>query len=202
MWQVRGAKRVAALQRFIDLAEAAVTAGAKAPETHFASRRVFSALRLRAGPAGNVEPRRIKVCRHIEPALAQAGRTAALAELCQAFAEIEPRLRWERRRNADPANQPFFGGHANANLVGLNGLEERDDAWIGVSLMAPGVTYVDHDHPPEEVYLALTPGEWWNEDMDWTDPGAGGTIYNRRGVKHAMRSGEGPFLALWFLPID
>ena len=67
--------------------------------------------------------------------------------------------------------------------------------------MAPHVTYVDHDHPPEEVYLALSPGEWWNTDMDWTDPGAGGLIYNRPGIRHAMRSGAAPFLALWFLPI-
>lgn len=202
MWQVHGARRDPALQRFLDLAEAAVTAGARTPESHFASRRVFSALRRRAGPAGDVTPQRIEVCRYIEPALEAASASASLAELCRAFAEIEPRLRWERRRNSDPTNQPFFGGHANAYLIGLNGLEERDDVWVGVSLMAPGIIYVDHDHPPEEVYLALTPGEWWNEDVDWTDPGVGGTIYNRRGVKHTMRSGEEPVLALWFLPID
>jgi hypothetical protein len=59
---------------------------------------------------------------------------------------------------------------------------------------------VDHDHPPEEVYLSLAPGEWWNAGMDWTDPGARGVIYNPPGIRHAMRSGAGPFLALWLLP--
>lgn len=51
-------------------------------------------------------------------------------------------------------------------ILGPGGIEERDDVWVGATLMAPLVTYVDHDHPPEEVYLALTPGEWWNAAMD------------------------------------
>ena len=67
--------------------------------------------------------------------------------------------------------------------------------------MAPGVRYVDHDHAPEEVYLALSPGEWWNAAMDWTDPGPAGCIYNPPGIFHAMRSGDGPLLALWYLPL-
>lgn len=202
MWQVRNSRRDPALQRFLDLAEEAIGAGASSPETHVASRRVFSALRRRAGPAGSVTPRRIDVCRFIEPALARVDANAPLAEIRLCLAAIEPNLRWERRPKADPANQPFYDGHANAKLIGPDGLEQRDDVLVGVSLMAPGITYVDHDHPPEEVYLALTPGEWCNEDMDWTDPGVGGTIYNRRGVKHTMRSGADPFLALWILPID
>jgi hypothetical protein len=60
---------------------------------------------------------------------------------------------------------------------------------------------MDHDHAPEEVYLSLSPGEWWNAGMDWTDPGPTGCIYNPPGIKHAMRSGAEPFLALWYLPI-
>jgi hypothetical protein len=124
-----------------------------------------------------------------------------VSAVADAFRQIEPALRWYRRSTADPNDSVFWNGHANAVILGPGGLEERNDIWVGVSLMAPHVTYVDHDHPPEEAYLALTPGEWWNADMDWTDPGAGGLIYNRPGIRHAMRSGATPFLALWFLPI-
>jgi hypothetical protein len=28
-----------------------------------------------------------------------------------------------------------------------------------------------------------------------------GAVYNPPGIRHAMRSGKGPFLALWFLPV-
>ena len=102
---------------------------------------------------------------------------------------------------ADPADPAFWNGHANAMILGPGGLEERADLWVGVTVMAPGVTYADHDHPPEEVYLPLAPGEWWNAEMDWTDPGLSGVIYNPPGILHKMRAGAGPFLALWYLPV-
>ncbi|NJS38999.1 MAG: hypothetical protein HC783_08280, partial [Rhodobacteraceae bacterium] len=121
--------------------------------------------------------------------------------IAAAFAAIEGQLRWARRASATIDEQTFWNGHANAVILGPGGLEARDDLWVGVTVMAPGVDYVDHHHAPEEVYLALSPGEWWNSDMDWTDPGPTGAIYNPPGITHAMRSGTGPFLALWYLPL-
>ena len=128
-------------------------------------------------------------------------RMVALFDQSAAFGALVDRLEWKRRASADPADRAFWDGHANAMICGPGGLEAREDLWIGATVMAPGVTYADHDHPPEEVYLSLTPGEWWNADMDWTDPGARGVIHNPPGIRHAMRSGAGPFLALWFLPV-
>ena len=100
------------------------------------------------------------------------------------------------------SDQPFYDSHANAMLIGPGGIEERSDVWVGVTVMTPRLVYPDHDHPPEEVYIAMSPGEWWNTEMDWTEPGPGGVIYNPPGILHAMRSHAQPLLALWFLPID
>jgi quercetin dioxygenase-like cupin family protein len=86
-------------------------------------------------------------------------------------------------------------------ILGPRGLEVREDVMVGATVMAPNLRYPDHNHPPEEVYLALTPGTWWNAEMDWTDPGPSGSIYNPPGIAHAMRSGPEPFLALWYLPL-
>jgi quercetin dioxygenase-like cupin family protein len=86
-------------------------------------------------------------------------------------------------------------------ILGPDGLEERSDLYVGVTVMAPGVLYPDHDHAPAEVYLPLSAGAWWNAEMPWTDPGHGGFIYNPPGILHAMRAGPAPFLALWFLPL-
>lgn len=199
MWQVRTAGRDAALQAFVDRAEEAVAAAARTPDAERASRKVFAALRRRSGPAGTPEPHRLEVCRLFGPALAIS---SVHGDLRRALAALEPRFAWSRRKNADPANPGFYDGHANVTIFGPGGLEERRDVWIGATLLAPDVRYIDHDHPPEEVYLPLSPGEWWNEDMDWTDPGLDGTIYNRPGIRHAMRSGATPFLALWFLPAE
>lgn len=136
------------------------------------------------------------VCDLIAPALADNP-----SPLAAAFAALAPRLPWGRRASARPEDGAFWDGHANAILLGPGGFEARDDLWIGASLIAPGVSYPEHSHPPAEVYLPLTPGEWWNADMDWTDPGLGGFMYNPPGIRHAMRAGAGPFLALWFLPL-
>ncbi|WP_374644976.1 dimethylsulfonioproprionate lyase family protein [Tabrizicola sp.] len=150
------------------------------------------------GPTGG-NPARLPVCDWIAPALAAvAPERAALG---RAFAAVQGQLEWKRRVSARESDQRFWNGHANAMILGPGGLERRDDLWIGVTVMAPGVDYATHNHPPEEVYLSLSPGEWWNARMDWTDPGPTGCIYNPPGIAHAMRSGEGPFLALWYLPI-
>ncbi len=189
------------VQRFLEAAEAALTASA-APGSAaaLAGERVFSRLRDGVGAEGGAVAAQLPVCGWIEAALkaAEGGPRQGLAD---AFAALVERLEWKRRASADPADRVFWDGHANAMICGPGGLEQRDDLWIGATVMAPGVTYVDHDHPPEEVYLSLAPGEWWNAGMDWTDPGATGVIYNPPGIRHAMRSGAGPFLALWVLPV-
>jgi hypothetical protein len=195
------AMRDATVQRFLDAAEVALrgsTAGGSPASA--AAGRVFARCHDRVGVTGAALPATLPVCGWLEPALdaAEGGPRAAVGD---ALAALVDRLEWKRRVSADPADRAFWDGHANATLIGPGGLEERGDVWIGATVMAPGVTYVDHDHPPEEVYLSLTPGEWWNADMDWTDPGMTGVVYNPPGIRHAMRSGKGPFLALWFLPV-
>jgi hypothetical protein len=82
-----------------------------------------------------------------------------MAAIADAFAELEPLLVWRRRAGAD-SDREFAAGHSNATIVGPEGLETRKDVWVGVSLMAPGIRYPDHQHPPEEVYVVLSPGEW------------------------------------------
>jgi hypothetical protein len=191
--------RPADLQRFLDLSAKALQAATRSQAAQAADRTV-ALWSVTQGTPGEQAPARLPVCDWLGPALAAAG-TRGRASLAAAFAAIEPRLTWRRRASARPEDGTFWTGHANAMIVGPGGLEDRMDLWIGATIMAPGVTYVDHDHPPEEIYLPLAPGEWWNAKMDWTDPGPEGAIYNPPGILHRMRAGNGPFLALWFLPV-
>jgi hypothetical protein len=162
-----------------------------------AAERVISRLSYMGVARPGVD--RLPVCDWIASALSRV--QPERAPLGRAFGALEGQLRWRRRASASESEHPFWNGHANAVILGPGGLEDRLDLWIGATVMAPGVRYVDHDHAPEEVYLSLTPGEWWNSAMDWTDPGPAGCIYNPPGIAHAMRSGDGPFLALWYLPL-
>lgn len=203
MWHSSKVSRDPSLQRLLDATEAAIIARSGMDEARVAGRKVFSALSRRAGPASSTAPQDLPVCGLLTEAL-EPSRAAAVpvSDMGEALAAIVPRLVWYRRHNADPVDPVFWNGHANAMIVGPGGVEERSDVWIGVTLMAPNVTYIDHHHPPEEVYVALTAGEWWNAEMDWTDPGLGGLIYNPPGILHAMRSGPKPFLAIWCLPVE
>ena len=107
-------------------------------------------------------------------------------------------LAWYRRGDGDDR---FQASHANTMLVGPNGLEPREDLWIGATLLAPNIDYPVHHHPPEEIYLVLSEGDWWREGSGWFTPGIGGTLYNQPHVHHAMRSRSSPLFALWALPV-
>ncbi len=188
------------LQTFLDRSQAAILA--LLPQTGEPVRvaqRIDDGLRISAVQAPRT-PIRLQVCDHIGVALERArGQGGVIAELADAFAAIEPQLNWERRWTAKPGDAPFYDGHANATIIGPGGLETRDDIWIGVSLMAPGVRYPDHHHPPQEIYVALSPGEWFQAGRGWQEPGIGGFVYNTSDIVHAMRSGDHPLLAIWSL---
>jgi quercetin dioxygenase-like cupin family protein len=190
------------LQQLLDMSQR-IIAGSGVAAAMAAGERVFRRLGHGEGVIKDGVGERLPVCAPtVDVVLAGlATRKPLLPELASAFAAIEGRLRWYRRKTATPADEPFYSSHANALLIGPGGLEERNDVEVGVTVMAPHIVYPDHDHPPEEVYIALSPGEWWNAEMDWTEPGPGGIIYNPPGILHAMRSHREPFLALWFLPL-
>ena len=50
----------------------------------------------------------------------------------------------------------FLNGHANTQILGPLGLENRDDVVIGISLLSPNIEYPVHKHAPEEIYLVLS----------------------------------------------
>lgn len=132
-------------------------------------------------------------CRHLA-----AARAETRPDLAEAFAALEPELEWRTRAFAD-APADFADYHANARLLGPDGLERRGELVAGFSLVAPGVTYPEHDHPPEEIYLVLSGGEWWQAGGAWHAPGPCGIVHNPPGIRHAMRGTSVPLLAIWFL---
>jgi quercetin dioxygenase-like cupin family protein len=141
------------------------------------------------------------VCkRHLDEALAVKTDRRAIEVLIERFKALEPLLEWKWRQTYDgSASENFLMSHANTLIVGPGGLEDRQDVWIGATLMAPNVRYPDHTHPPEETYLVLSEGEFQSGQSNWFSPGIGGSFYNSPGIKHAMRSGKNPLFALWAL---
>jgi len=187
------------LEAFLTAVADAFRARAMVPEAHAALRRISDALQQVGEPTRSVG-RRLPVCDHLPAALAAARAHQSLAAVVDAFGSLQPLLVWAPRRPGGANASPNFPeGHANAMIVGPGGLENRQDMQIGVSLLAPHVRYPDHAHPPEEVYLVLSPGRFRHGGSNWFEPGYGGTLYNTPGLPHAMASESAPLLAIWYL---
>jgi hypothetical protein len=192
--------RAEILQSVVAAAAAAFKLCARGAESQRTVEQAFSALN-QIGEPRSLSGCRLPVCSYLNAALNLETRDAALRSLIQHFVAIEPFLTWQRRPtyDASTASGNFVEGHANAMIVGPGGLEDRRDVWLGVSLLAPVVRYPDHSHPPEEVYLVMSDGEFRQEEGAWFAPGIGGSFYNRPRIKHAMRSLGTPLFAFWVL---
>jgi hypothetical protein len=153
------------------------------------------------GHASGVRPGpRLEVFDHLDAAIDGLAQAApSLRRLGAAFATAAPVVPWSRRPHQGSDAERFAAGHGNALLVGPGGAEERADVRLGVSLMAPHIRYPDHSHPPDELYLVLSDGEWRRGDGAWFRPGVAGTVRNPPGIVHAMRAGSAPLLAVWGL---
>lgn len=188
------------LQAFLDSLRAAfAVAAVPGTAAHRTAALIFGALET-PETAGTVKPACQPAGVHLKAAV-QNARAASdgVASHAAAIGTLAPRLAWARRNGAEREGEPFASGHANATAVGPGGLEERDDVRVGISLLAPNVVYPDHRHPPEEIYLVVSPGAWRQEDGPWHEPGIGGIVHNPPGIVHAMRSAQSPLLATWCL---
>lgn len=194
-------KRNAALQNLLDLSRQAVAANPLAGESAGAAAdRIFDALQQPTSRSSSAEPNCLPACVHLDSALRIARKEGGLiGAIADALAELDPHLPWYLRPGTENDAGGLADRHANAYLCGPRGLEQREDAIAGMSLIAPNTRYPDHDHPPEEIYVVLSGGEWRQRQDPWHEPGPGGIVYNPPGILHAMRSGATPLLALWFL---
>ena len=139
--------RRADVQEFLDAVRAGFAAARTDPET---ARCVHDIFVLLGGAVGATRTgiRRFAACASLPEAL-QAARASStvLARIAAAFEAIEPSLGWRQRNGGPHASANLMDGHANAMVVGPGGLEERADAWVGVSLLASHVRYPDHRTP-------------------------------------------------------
>ena len=194
--------RAAGLQRVVDAAAAAFAGAEMSAPAKAALGRVFERLTtVHPVVAGTAED--LPVLSLLPHAVANLQKRGdRMSALGLAVADIAPDLPWTTRKSVGPtASAGFARAHANAVLIGPNGLEPRQDVWVGLSLMAPHTRYPDHDHGPEEVYLLLSDGAFLQGDADWLARSAGQTVYNTPWIAHAMRATDQPFLALWCLPV-
>ncbi|TGQ54498.1 transcriptional regulator [Mesorhizobium sp. M1C.F.Ca.ET.193.01.1.1] len=192
--------RSEALQKFLDGAFLAFDRFAVDIRSRKSLTQLFAQLNV-PGVERTTPGSRLAVCeRFLAPAMDLTPNEPTLQALISLFKALEPKLEWKWRATYDnTASQNFLMSHANVMIVGPGALEDRQDAWIGATLMAPNVRYPDHSHAPEETYLVISEGEFRQADGDWFALSAGGSFFNPPNIKHAMRSAQKPLFAFWAL---
>ncbi|RVU37776.1 hypothetical protein EOI86_00265 [Hwanghaeella grinnelliae] len=148
---------------------------------------------LRTGRIGSDFP----VLGHLPNALDVAA-SHALADLARRFGVLSGKMEWSQNAGYTPENssRSFLDGYAYASLSGPDGPILCEAPMAGYMLLGPDVHYPDHRHEPREVYLVLTPGAQWSLDSgDWFDVAPGTMIIHNSWQKHAIRTGDTPFLA-------
>lgn len=150
---------------------------------------------------GSAQPARRPACIHLDASYRNLENAEPhLRRLAVSFQAIEPLLDWTsraERRDSDALAENYAG----ATIVGDDGVIASEHVEIGVSILGPHMVYPDHRHPPEEVYIALSAGDWRQNDEPWHEPGIGGLVHNPANIIHAMRSGDQPLFAIWCLPL-
>ena len=141
---------------------------------------------------------------HLEDALAAAA-SGPLAALADRFGALSGMVEWSQNSGYTEANstRSFLDGYAYASLSGPDGPVLCEAPMAGFMLLGPDVHYPDHKHAPREVYLVLTPGARWSLDSgDWVAVPAGALILHQSWQKHAIQTGDTPFLAFaaWLEP--
>lgn len=189
------------LQKFLKATENAFTASGATTDALKVADKIFSMANAKSGLRANPDAVETPVCKHLGVALDVAkAKGGPVANLAHALESIAPHLKWGLRPNGENDDATFKACHANAVVIGKDGLEEREDIRIGMSLLAPETRYPDHRHPPEEIYTVLTPGEWkQGTDGEFKSPGIGGFVHNIPNIVHGMRSKDVPLLAVWSL---
>lgn len=166
--------------------------------------------------ANDTQPLRVPACDSLDDALDRFdaaiatlkpsgggrahGATARLARISELLREMTPHLQWSLGDEVDVFPAHLVGTYGEAEIIGETGIATSEFVQMGLSLLMPNTEYPEHSHPPEELYLVLSDGEWRQEDPEsWTRQGPGGTVWNPGGIRHAMRSTGAPLFIVWCL---
>lgn len=130
--------------------------------------------------------------------VADCGHGGAYGDLLDLLAMSAPNLRWSQTYTAADFGEAFMRGYGWVELVGTRGHFESEVVAGGVLMLAPGITYPDHHHLAEELYLPLTGGTAWRKgDGPFMPRATGELIHHPSDVSHAMRTGDEALVALY-----
>ena len=128
-----------------------------------------------AMPERALEPAGLACLGHLDRAENLA--PAAERPLVELLARHRNEWRWGQTYNSADFGQRFMDNYGWVELFGTRGHFANDQIAAGFLLLGPDITYPDHHHIAEELYVPLTGGTEWRK-------GEGGFVDPRRRRDH------------------
>ena len=114
------------------------------------------------------------------------------------LAKNRDNLHWGQTYTAADFGQGFVDNYGWLEVFGTRGHFENDAIAGGLLILGPNITYPDHHHVAEEIYVPLTGGTLWRKgEGDFIQRSADEIIHHPSNVNHAMKTGSEPLLALY-----
>lgn len=105
-----------------------------------------------------------------------------------------PEIRWV-------ASPRMSDGGTRAALAPLNEVRDLPGVVCGLLVIAPGGSYPEHSHPPQELYLPITgSGQWrYGGSTGLRKLDDDQLVYNHPNDIHEVHAGDTPLLAMYVL---
>jgi len=108
-------------------------------------------------------------------------------------------LAWSQTYSPTDFGPEFLEKYGWTEIIGPRGPIPDQKLACGFLLLGPGVTYPDHHHTAEELYIVISgTAAWRRGDENWYEKPPGAVIHHPSNMPHAMRTAEESLLAVYF----
>ena len=115
------------------------------------------------------------------------------------LANLHTDLHFNQTYCAEDFGDDFLQQYGWIKFLGPDGYWVSNQLSSGLLLLGDNVTYPEHWHVAEELYLPLSGmGDWYHEDYGWQTKSPGEIITHASNVKHAIRT-NGESLLLMYI---
>ena len=107
-------------------------------------------------------------------------------------------LHFGQTYNATDFGAAFMQQYGWIKLLGPDAYWHSDILSSGFILLGDDITYPEHWHVAEEIYIPISgTAEWYHQDAGWRVLPPGTLIHHQSNVKHAIRTIGEPMMALY-----
>lgn len=134
----------------------------------------------------------------LAPSVLKVGNTASsTTSIVQEIQETYQSQQWRQPYQADDFGLDFINKTAWFPIADVEGPILYSKGLMEIMLLEPNITYPNHKHSPEELYVVLAGHVWWQSDNQKAcRKFAGEVIHHLPNVIHSIKAGNKPVLIL------